>query len=162
VGIPSPPPARKFKVTPSVRKFTVSVFWNHKDELLVDFIHHGNTVTAGRCCGTLARLREAIYRTRRGLFRQSLITMHDNARPHIANHTCWLQRYACEVMDLPAVPISRSKISIPFGPVISTWLTSDLHQPPTCSELSPPDYRHLTQLPFTLGYKPWCHSGTSA
>jgi len=59
-----PAPARKFKATP-VRN-AASVFRNHKGELHVDFIHPGNTVTARRCCGTPARLQEAIRCNWRG------------------------------------------------------------------------------------------------
>jgi hypothetical protein len=35
---PLPPPAKKFKVTPSGRKITETVFWAHNGVLLVDFI----------------------------------------------------------------------------------------------------------------------------
>jgi hypothetical protein len=64
-----------------------TVFWDHKGVLLVDFLTKGDTVNADRYCDTLSRLREAIHRKRPGLLRTGVILLHDNARPHSANHT---------------------------------------------------------------------------
>jgi hypothetical protein len=39
-------------------------------------------------------------------------------------------------------------------------LSKDMQQTQMWSKLSPPNYRHLTQISSVLSYKPWCHSGS--
>lgn len=46
-------------------------------------------------------------------------------------------------------------ISVAMDPIRGTWLTSDLKQTPTWIKQSRPGYRHLTQISFLPGYKPW-------
>ena len=57
---------------------------------------------------------------------------------------------------LPRDRISRSEIYISLGFLRSAWLASDLQQTPTWSKLSPPGYRHMTQISST-GRRLWCH-----
>ena len=46
-------------------------------------------------------------------------------------------------------------IYVAMDPIRGTWLTSDLKQTPTWIKQSRPGYRHLTQISFLPGYKPW-------
>jgi hypothetical protein len=48
--------------------------------LLLYFLDRGDTVTTGRYCGTLQRLRRKIRRQRFQSLRQGLLILHDNAR----------------------------------------------------------------------------------
>lgn len=97
------PPVRKFKSGPSARKLMATVFWDCRGILLVDFLPSGESVTAGRYCETLDRLREAVRRKRPGLLSNGVILLHDNATPHTAGTTrLWLDRYNWEVLDHPS------------------------------------------------------------
>jgi len=44
----------------------------------------------------------------------------------------------------------------------SIWMVNILQQTRTWSKPSRTDYRHLTPIFYTRGYKPWCHGGTNA
>ena len=101
-----PPPARKFKAT--LVRNTASVFRNHEGELLVDFIHRGNTVTAERCCGKPAGLQEAIRCNCHGLIRQCVVSLHDG-RFYTPNRGAASRRLRTV---LPTVPISYHLLQI--------------------------------------------------
>jgi hypothetical protein len=88
VGTPITSPSKELKATPSESN-TASVFRDHAIELLVDFIHRGNAVTAWRCCGTPARLQEVIRCILRGLIRQCVVILYENGK---TSHT-QLRRY---------------------------------------------------------------------
>jgi len=61
------PRTKKFKTSISVKKIMVSVFWDRKGILLVDFMPAGATINAAAHCDTLTRLRQAIQNKRRGM-----------------------------------------------------------------------------------------------
>jgi len=61
-----------------------TVFWGRKGVLLVDFLPQGSTINAGVYCNTLKKLHRAIQNKRHGMLSLGLVTIHDNARPHIA------------------------------------------------------------------------------
>ena len=75
------PVKKKFKVTQSVRKVLVTVFWDMHGVLLVDFAEHGTTVNAAAYIKTLVKLRRAIHDKRHNI---NVKLLHDNARPHVA------------------------------------------------------------------------------
>jgi hypothetical protein len=54
----SSPPSKKSKTTQSA-KIMATVFWDHKDGFLVDFLTQVDTVNADRYCDTMSPLREA-------------------------------------------------------------------------------------------------------
>ena len=89
---PSYPPTKTLKAAPSVRNIMVTVFWNDKGVLLVDFLDRIDNVTVKRYCSTVERFRQAIRPRRPGLLRKAAIILHDNARAHSTNRTCdWLR-----------------------------------------------------------------------
>jgi hypothetical protein len=79
--------AKKFKVMPSVRDITGTVFWDYKGVFLMDFLGHGDTVSVQCFCGIHERLWQAICHKRPALLCQGTITLHSNARLHTANWT---------------------------------------------------------------------------
>lgn len=81
------PRVKKFKLTPSTKKFMCTVFWDWRGILLVDFMDHGATINAAGYCETLRKLRRAIQNKRRGLLSKGVLLLHDNARPHTAHLT---------------------------------------------------------------------------
>jgi len=75
------------------------VFWDHKRLLLVDFLGHGDTVTAECYFGTLEIL-QAFSLKQPGVLCQGGFTLYKNIRPSTANQTCeWLPHCRWEVMD---------------------------------------------------------------
>jgi len=82
LGSPSP---KKFKSFPSAGKVMMTVFWDHRGVIFVDFLPKGETVNSRRYCDTLKKLARAIRVKRPGL--QKVILHHDNARPHTAHAT---------------------------------------------------------------------------
>ena len=84
--VTSPTPT-KFKVVQSAGKVMATVFWDMKGVLLVEFQRHGQSVNAASYCALLERLKKAILRKRRGLLKNGVILLHDNARPHTARLT---------------------------------------------------------------------------
>jgi len=82
----SPTPT-KLKVVPSVSKVMVTMFWDMRGVLLVEFQEHGRTVNASSYCSLLERHKTAIRTKRKGMLTQGVILLHDNARPHTARLT---------------------------------------------------------------------------
>jgi hypothetical protein len=66
----------------SVRKIISTVLWDHKLVHLVDFLAHGDTVTAQLYRGTLERFWLAISHERPGLSQHSIIILQNKAKPH--------------------------------------------------------------------------------
>jgi hypothetical protein len=64
-----------------------TVFWDHKDVMLVDFTQHGTIINAGAYFTALERLRAAITLKCPGMFMKGVLLLHDNARRHSANVT---------------------------------------------------------------------------
>lgn len=63
-GTPSP---TKFKTTPSAGKIMLTIFWDHKGPILIEFMEKGTTITSNSYCETLKNLRKAIKNKRLGL-----------------------------------------------------------------------------------------------
>jgi len=61
------PRIKKLKTSISIKKIMVSIFWDRKGILLVDFMPPGTTINAAAYCDTLTRLRQAIQNKRRGM-----------------------------------------------------------------------------------------------
>ncbi|GBL90166.1 hypothetical protein AVEN_40436-1 [Araneus ventricosus] len=56
---------KNFKMAHSTGKVMLTVFWNAKGVILIDFLSSG-TINAARCCDTLTKLKSAIRRQRPG------------------------------------------------------------------------------------------------
>jgi hypothetical protein len=75
---PSHHAAKAFKEMPSVKKNTITPFWEHRGTLLVNFLDHGNTLTAEYCCDTLKMSEQVIcckillHRMKHGFIAQHL------------------------------------------------------------------------------------------
>jgi len=78
-----------------------TVFWDRKGILLVDFLPQGSTINAGVYCDTLKKLHRAIQNKRHGMLSQSVVMIHDNARPHTAAATQNLITFGWEQFDHP-------------------------------------------------------------
>lgn len=67
----------------------------------VDFIEYGSTITSERYCKPLQQLR-AIQNKHQGKLSSKVLFLHDNAQPHMANHTRQLlEAFKWEVFDHP-------------------------------------------------------------
>uniref|UniRef100_A0A2S2P1P4 Mariner Mos1 transposase n=1 Tax=Schizaphis graminum TaxID=13262 RepID=A0A2S2P1P4_SCHGA len=62
-----------------------SMFWDHKDIILIEYLPQGETIKAVRYCKTLKKLRRAIQNKRRDLLTRGVCLLHDNARLLTAN-----------------------------------------------------------------------------
>lgn len=82
LGSPSP---KKFKLGPSAGKVMITVFWDKRGIILIEFLPQGQTINSIRYQQTLKKLAVAIRRKRPML--QNVILHHDNARPHTAHAT---------------------------------------------------------------------------
>ena len=82
------PRTKKFKTSISVKKIMVSIFWDRKGILLVDFMPPGATINATAYCDTLTWLRWAIQNKRRGMLLCSVCLLHDRVAPFHACHHC--------------------------------------------------------------------------
>lgn len=86
------PAPKKFKEQPSAGKVMVTVFWDTKGIIMVEYMPQGSTITAASYFDTLMRLRKAIKEKRRGKLSKKIVLLHDNARPHSAKLTQTLLR----------------------------------------------------------------------
>jgi histone-lysine N-methyltransferase SETMAR len=78
---------KNFNATPSAGKVLMTVFWDARAILLIDFLERGNTINAARYCQTLEKLKSAVPHKRPGLLSAGVILLDDNARPHSAAQT---------------------------------------------------------------------------
>lgn len=107
--VESPPP-KKAKVTKSVKKLLLTVFWDCKGPLLIKFHPRNTTVNGAGYCETLRELRDALE-TKRGVKKKYWATiLHDNASPH----TCYVARAA--LADLKFKCLSHPPYSPDLAP----------------------------------------------
>ena len=88
IGIIEDLPATKLKQTLSAQKMLCTVIWDRRSILLVDILTRDGTVNTERYCETLQKLRRVIHNKRRGMISACVVLLHDNARPHTAQHIC--------------------------------------------------------------------------
>jgi len=74
------PPEPKIQNFNFIEKF-MSVFWDKKGILFVDFMPPGAANNAAAYCDTLTRLRRAIQNKRRGMLSRGLCLLHDTRGP---------------------------------------------------------------------------------
>lgn len=121
-GSPKP---KKTRQSFSTRKIMVTVFWDAKGILLVDFMERGTTITSAVYCETLKRLRRAIQNKRRGLLASGVVFVHDNARPHTAQRTSQLlTKFKWDVFDHPPYSPDLAPSDFHLFPYMKRWLAS--------------------------------------
>jgi hypothetical protein len=82
----SPHKPKKFKRTLSNKKMA-TVFWDHKGNLLTEFMASGTKITSEVYCETLNKLRTSMLNKRGGMLSKGVVLLHDNARSHTAART---------------------------------------------------------------------------
>jgi hypothetical protein len=78
------PKHSKFKVTPSVGKAMLTMFWDSQGVLLAHFQKHGENANSALYCDVLLNLQDAILRKHPGQLAKGVLLHHGNARPHTA------------------------------------------------------------------------------
>lgn len=81
------PPPLKARVTASVGKVMVTVFWDCEGIILVDYLQQGATINADRYIQSLDLLHKELVKSRPGKLHARILLQHDNARPHTARRT---------------------------------------------------------------------------
>ena len=93
---PMPSP-RKFKGIASARKVILTIFWDMKGVVHMEFLKQGHTVKSEKYISTLRPLKARLRWVRS---RRDSILQHDNARPHTSRQT----QDALAQLKLPALP----------------------------------------------------------
>jgi hypothetical protein len=83
----SPKKPRKFKQMLSARKLMVTVFWDRKGVLIVEFMKQGTTIMSEVYCKTPKILGRLIQNKRRGILTSSAELLHGNVHVHIVTIT---------------------------------------------------------------------------
>ena len=91
------PSPRKFKVIASARKVLLTILWNMKGVVHMEFLKQGHAVNSEQYISTLRTLQARLRRVRTG---RDSILKHDNARPHTSRQT----QDALAQLKLPALP----------------------------------------------------------
>jgi hypothetical protein len=79
---------QKFKTQLSAVKIVVSVFWNSKREIHVDFLPHGVTINAQYYSNLLHNgVHQTLWMKRPTVLSKVIILLHDDANPHTSNVT---------------------------------------------------------------------------
>jgi hypothetical protein len=98
----SPDKPKEFIQLMSARKLMVTVFWDRKGILMVEFMQQGTTITSQVYCETLKIVRRAIQNKMRGMLTHGVVLFRDNARPHTAARTrVLLEHLNWELFDNP-------------------------------------------------------------
>uniref|UniRef100_A0A670Y7B2 Mos1 transposase HTH domain-containing protein n=1 Tax=Pseudonaja textilis TaxID=8673 RepID=A0A670Y7B2_PSETE len=119
----SPQKPRKCLQTFSARKIMATVFGDRQCVLLIDFLDHGATINSVRYCEMLQKLRKAIQNKRRGKLSSKILFLHDNARPHTANHTREvLNAFKWEIFPHPPYSPDLAPSDYHLFPRMKTWL----------------------------------------
>lgn len=129
---PSYQTAKAFKEMPSVKKNTVTLFWEHRGTLLVNFLDHGTH--------QLLSIAVIHWRCQSRPSAAKCVVCHAKVSyALLANQTCdFIWCYSWEVMgNLPIVLISCTLISISLDYSRSTWLACDMQYILTSSKLWP-------------------------
>ena len=88
---------RKFKVIALARKVLLTIFWDMKGVVHLEFLQQGHTVNSEKYISALRTLKARLRRVRNG---RDSILQYDNARPHTSRQT----QDALAQLKLPALP----------------------------------------------------------
>ncbi|KAK8398157.1 hypothetical protein O3P69_003826 [Scylla paramamosain] len=74
------PPPKKACVQPSAGKVMLTIFWDQRGVVMMDFLAKGITINGTYYASLLQKLREAIKTERRGMLTKGVRLLQDNAR----------------------------------------------------------------------------------
>jgi len=83
-GIAAHPAPKKFRVQKSGGKVLASIFWDHDDIFLVDYLSKGQIINAEYYSSLLVQLNDILKEKRRGNFTKGVLFVRDNAPAHRA------------------------------------------------------------------------------
>lgn len=96
-------PPLKAKSQPTAGKIMLTVFWDSKGPILIDYLPHNQTVTGVYYARLMDQLHVAIREKRRGMLTAGVMLLHDNAPPHkAAVAQAAIQRNRFEELSHPA------------------------------------------------------------
>ncbi|GBN85421.1 Mariner Mos1 transposase [Araneus ventricosus] len=100
-------------------KVMISFLFDHEGPLLVELLERGTTINAQRYQATLQNVKRAINSKWIGMLSNSVILLHDNARPHTANAgKTSLQQFQRETLEHPPYSPDLSPCDFHvFGPL---------------------------------------------
>lgn len=115
----SSPPPTKFKSVPSAGKVMLTVFFDIRGPVHIEFLEHRKTINSEVYCETLRSLRRSIKSKRPGLLTEGVILLHDNARPHVSRVTSSeLAKFKWEQLEHPPYSPDLSPCDFHlFGPL---------------------------------------------
>ncbi|XP_071102349.1 histone-lysine N-methyltransferase SETMAR-like [Haliotis cracherodii] len=76
------PMTKKFKATRSTKKVMMTIFWDSKGVIHIDYLPHGTTVNGEYYAKLLNQVRQSIKVKRRGNIRRGILLHQDNAPVH--------------------------------------------------------------------------------
>ena len=79
---PGSPPPKKFRTQLSASKVMVTVFWDSKGIILIDYKPAGTSITVEYYANVIKQVRAAIKEKRRGKLAACVLLLHDNAPVH--------------------------------------------------------------------------------
>jgi histone-lysine N-methyltransferase SETMAR len=79
---PDSPTPKRPRQAASAGKIMMTVFWDEKGVLLLDFLPHKQTVTGLYYSQLITRLRSSVKEKRRGKLAHGVLVLHDNAPVH--------------------------------------------------------------------------------
>jgi hypothetical protein len=100
----SPNKPKMLKQTLSARKLMITVFWDRKGELMVEFMQQGATIMSEVYYETLKKncLGPAMQNRRCGMLTSTVVLLHDNAHLHTAARTRILvEHFNWDLFDHP-------------------------------------------------------------
>ncbi|XP_071083734.1 histone-lysine N-methyltransferase SETMAR-like [Haliotis cracherodii] len=76
------PKTKKFKATRSTKNVMMTIFWDSKGVIHIDYLPHGITMNGEYYAKLLKQVRQSIKMQRRGKIRRGSMLHHDNAPVH--------------------------------------------------------------------------------
>ncbi|XP_048243687.1 histone-lysine N-methyltransferase SETMAR-like [Haliotis rufescens] len=76
------PKTKKFKATRSTKKVMMTIFWDSKGVIHIDYLPHGTTMNGEYNAKLLKQVRQSIKVKRRGKIRRGILLHQDNAPVH--------------------------------------------------------------------------------
>ncbi|XP_048241526.1 uncharacterized protein LOC125374615 [Haliotis rufescens] len=73
------PKTKKFKATRSTKKVMMTIFWDSKGVIHIDYLPHGTTMNGEYYAKLLNQVRQSIKMKRRGKIRRGILLHQDNA-----------------------------------------------------------------------------------